>query len=361
MSNKSKIGFTIIELLVVIAIIGLLASIVLVWLGDTRAKARDAKRFEESGTLRTALELHYDDYEEYPEAIDWIKIEEDADTNGSFSQAMEDYLPQIPSDPLYPKVEEEKVFAYQYKSTEDQQGYKIHIEMETGDYASYEVCGGAGGGDIEFEGTSWTCGDSVTFIYKGSSVTYGTVSSSGNCWLDRNLGATRVATAYNDSAAYGDLFQWGRLDDGHQTRTSGLTATLSTTDVPGHSNFIYSTDSPFDWRSPQNNNLWQKGVNGINNPCPEGWRLATWAEWNNERTSWSQQNYNGAFASPLKLTAAGHRLFFNAALEHVGSTGYYYTSAPDNTHAAHCNFDDHRAGMGTCVRAYAASVRCLKD
>ena len=115
----------------------------------------------------------------------------------------------------------------------------------------------------------WSCGDSVTFTYKGSSVTYGTVESQGKCWLDRNLGASRVATAYNDSQAYGDLFQWGRLDDGHQDRTSATTTATSSTDDPGHSNFIYGMGDPYDWRDPQNDNLWQ-GNGAINDPCPPG-------------------------------------------------------------------------------------------
>jgi hypothetical protein len=93
---------------------------------------------------------------------------------------------------------------------------------------------------------TFECGDSVTFTYKGNVVTYGTVESQGECWMDRNLGASRVATAYNDSVAYGDLFQWGRGDDGHQNRDSGVTSTLSTTDNPGHSNFIYGTVAPFE-------------------------------------------------------------------------------------------------------------------
>jgi hypothetical protein len=119
----------------------------------------------------------------------------------------------------------------------------------------------------------FTCGIStVTFNYKGNIVTYGTVISNNRCWLDRNLGAAQVATSSTDAAAYGDLFQWGRLDDGHQVRTSPTTTTLSNSDVPGHGNFILSP-STGDWRSPQNNDLWQ-GVNGINNPCPDGFRLA---------------------------------------------------------------------------------------
>jgi hypothetical protein len=47
------------------------------------------------------------------------------------------------------------------------------------------------------------------------------------CWLDRNLGASRVTMSYDDKQAYGDLFQWRRLNDGHQTRTSVTTTSLS--------------------------------------------------------------------------------------------------------------------------------------
>ncbi|MEY4885721.1 MAG: hypothetical protein RL151_1030, partial [Bacteroidota bacterium] len=66
------------------------------------------------------------------------------------------------------------------------------------------------------------CGAStVTFTYRGATVTYGTVvGANGKCWLDRNLGASRVATTVTDATAYGDLFQWGRLDDGGQDRNS---------------------------------------------------------------------------------------------------------------------------------------------
>ena len=79
----------------------------------------------------------------------------------------------------------------------------------------------------------------MTFTYTGSSETYGTVISADNkCWLDRNLGATQVATSSTDAASYGDLFQWGRLDDSHQVRTSPTTTTLSNSDIPGHGNFI---------------------------------------------------------------------------------------------------------------------------
>ena len=54
--KKGGAGFTLIELLVVIAVIGMLASIVLISLGPTRAKARDSKRIAEVRQMGLALE-----------------------------------------------------------------------------------------------------------------------------------------------------------------------------------------------------------------------------------------------------------------------------------------------------------------
>ncbi len=57
-ASPSTTGFTLIELLVVVAIIGVLATTVLSSLQDSRAAARDARRFQEVRQLQTALELY---------------------------------------------------------------------------------------------------------------------------------------------------------------------------------------------------------------------------------------------------------------------------------------------------------------
>ena len=182
----------------------------------------------------------------------------------------------------------------------------------------------------------------------------------GKTWMDRNLGASRAATSSTDAEAYGDLYQWGRLTDGHEKRTSDTTKTLSNSDTPGHGNFIRSHANPYDWRSPKNNNLWQ-GVNGTNNPCPNGYRLPTEAEWSAERQSWSSNNAAGAFASPLKLPLTGSRDVGGGPVDFVGSSGMYWSATVDGNFARQLNFATSFARMGSFARASGRSVRCLKD
>lgn len=195
-------------------------------------------------------------------------------------------------------------------------------------------------------------------------LTYGTVLSNGRCWLDRNLGASRVATSSTDEEAYGDLYQWGRATDGHEKRNSdttwGADFTLSSSDTPGHGNFIVAPYSPWDWRNPRNDNLWQ-GVNGINNPCPPGWRLPTADEWDAERNSWSSNNSAGAFASPLKLPMSGLRKNIGP-IDPLGPGGYYWSSTVDDNYSWYLGFfrnDD--SFMMSYFRSLGLSVRCIRD
>jgi uncharacterized protein (TIGR02145 family) len=212
--------------------------------------------------------------------------------------------------------------------------------------------------------TSIICGtSSVTFTYNGTTVTYGTVVSANNrCWLDRNLGASQVANSATDTLAYGDLFQWGRGPDGHQIKYSATTPMLSTTDQPGHDDFILASTSPANWRSPENNNLWQ-GVNATNNPCPPGFRLPTEMEFDIERLSWNSNNSSGAFSSPLKLTMAGARNRSLGYLYEQDIWGHYWTSSTndDIIHARRMFFNAGDVLFSGNFRADGFSVRCIKD
>ena len=212
----------------------------------------------------------------------------------------------------------------------------------------------SGGGSGTYPSGTVHCSGTPTAIVDVTNPT------TGKTWMDRNLGASQAATSSTDVDSYGDLYQWGRSADGHQCRNSSTTSTLSSTDDPGHGDFITSNSGNYDWRSPQNDNLWQ-GVNGTNNPCPSGYRLPTYAELDAELSSWSYHNAFGAFATPLKLPAAGDRIYSHGSFSNVGTNGYYWSSAVNGTYAGYLAFYSSAAGMRSNYRAFGLSVRCLKD
>lgn len=87
--SKQK-GFTLIELLVVIAIIGILASIVLVSMGNARQQARDVRRQADMRQIVSAQELYYGNNEGYYTA---------SSTPTSIGDANTTYMAVVPKDP----------------------------------------------------------------------------------------------------------------------------------------------------------------------------------------------------------------------------------------------------------------------
>ena len=207
-------------------------------------------------------------------------------------------------------------------------------------------------------GTSY--GPEVSFAFINT-----VTSATGKIWMDRNLGATRAAISSTDASSFGDLYQWGRSSDGHQLTNSGTTPTQSATITPGNSNFIKSWR---DWLTTSNNNLWQ-GVNGINNPCPAGFRIPTKQEWMDEAASWSTLDASGAFASPLKLpNVTSFRNFTDGAPLSVAAA-YYWSSSIDEviTDAYYYN-KSYTLRLTTSDRTFPAfergygfSCRCIQN
>ena len=203
----------------------------------------------------------------------------------------------------------------------------------------------------------------TTSIISGNSIIGTIVGANGRIWLDRNLGAERVALGIDDINSFGELYQWGRGKDGHQLRTSNTTSILSTSDVPGNGLFIIPSNFS-DWRVIQNDKLWQ-GVNGLNNVCPIGFRLPTEAEWNTELSSWSSKDAAGAFASSLKLPMSGRR----GSEEISYALSGYWSSTVSGTNSIRLAFAKSASLSGStqnpwvqaATRAWGFSVRCIKD
>lgn len=97
----NKKGFTLIELLIVISIVGLLASIVLVGLGNFRSRGRDARRVADMRSVQNMLELYFTRNSSYPNsgaggAMVWTglgSLTEDITTGGIG-------VNNVPNDPL---------------------------------------------------------------------------------------------------------------------------------------------------------------------------------------------------------------------------------------------------------------------
>lgn len=189
------------------------------------------------------------------------------------------------------------------------------------------------------------------------------VSTTEKIWMDRNLGASRVAMSLADSLAYGDLYQWGRFADGHQCRNSTTVNSAATTSTPfsggeWDGKFIINQ---VNWLSTPDDELWQ-GVEGANNPCPTGFRLPTIVEWQNEADTWVPKKASGAYNSPLKLPAAGLSLYTDGVPIDVGSWGNYWSSTTVSTRdVSKLGFSSSRTSFNGGYRSNGMSVRCIKD
>lgn len=208
----------------------------------------------------------------------------------------------------------------------------------------------------------------VTFIYNGVEVTYGILNSAttGRKWLDRNLGAPNMASASDDFANYGDVFQWGRRADGHQlitrgpsdAETSGLngitdTQASSYSDA-GTNKFIAGEFE--DWLNPSNENLWQ-GVNGANNPCPLGWRIPTNDEWEAEGITDIADAY-----SKLKLTKGGRRSATDGLFANTTVLAAYWSSSSAGDGYSHVyRYTALSPSPIVDINARGYSCRCIKD
>lgn len=228
----------------------------------------------------------------------------------------------------------------------------------------------------------------VTFNYRGNNVTYTTVKAKdGRIWVQQNIGATRVATTNTDANAYGDYFQWGRWDDGHQIKGSTTTSlTMPSPNNPsglnkvtGNSNpFYYQTNSPY----VANDNFWGGGTitdtwdastsenatatNGCD-PCKQlisqGYRLPTKAEWEKVIADENITDRSTAYNSNLKIALAGY-VGYNFGYNSSGSAARLWTSTADANGNAYLARFQSAAPTSTVVsnaRASGLSIRCIFD
>lgn len=216
----------------------------------------------------------------------------------------------------------------------------------------------------------------VTFTYQGTTRTYVTVrANDGNIWIQQNLGSENVAASETDATGFGDLFQFGRWDDGHQLRTS-----ITNTEAPDPNNPIglnggndsFYTSSPEWWANGAVTDTWEATTpaavtdkNGCD-PCKAlglQWSIPTQADWQQIIDDENITDIATAYNSNLKLPVAGSRLGTSGNFNFTAQRGYYWSKTPsDNVeyvkYLYYSNFIvNPNAGS---ARSQGLSVRCIK-
>ena len=207
--------------------------------------------------------------------------------------------------------------------------------------------------------------DNQGIIHNGT--TYGTVTSpyTGKVWLDRNLGASRVCTAYDDTACYGDYYQWGRNYDGHQRSTSSFTSTQAT-DIKfaGSSYIIGLSGNDYDWAADADSEGSLRFSNWSatdgSSVCPIGFRVPSLVELRVEISGIGATSSATPFSNFLKLPLAGYR-YDEDSLENQRSWGYLWASTPIDEYSQYAVFSGGYVSGNYGSRAFGLSVRCVRD
>ena len=208
---------------------------------------------------------------------------------------------------------------------------------------------------------------------------------------------------HKDDYKYGKLYQWGRkYGQGYSGNLNNINgkvvgedsdATVPTIEEGGitiltgihksKANVFFTASDEYngDWLYPQDDKLWNSGsesdpVKTENDPCPDGWRVPTYAELNelirNYSSKTTDENGRSGFwlSGPRPYTESVPQVFFPAAglrYSHDGhaggrgSDGRYWSSRPGGTGAYNFYFYLHEFYTGSHSRALGESVRCVQE
>jgi hypothetical protein len=238
--------------------------------------------------------------------------------------------------------------------------------------------------------------DSVVSNYADVAVGCGAKTTDGN-WLSfmcYNLGADTTLDPFvyyskGDSTSKdikGWLFQWGRVADGHQWRSSGSVVgpiTLPTGDqVPSgndsYGKYIYNPAlaSYRDWRTPSHHDLW-KPYRSIYDPCPAPFTIPNWSDFAaiindnaDQVASLASATSNtwlacgkGVCVKPdgrvttLFIPLAGRRI--TPTLEQVGDYAYLATGGKPGVFMSALRVTAGSTALGVYGSSFALSVRCV--
>lgn len=209
-----------------------------------------------------------------------------------------------------------------------------------------------------------------TITHNGT--TYGMVVSpyTGKVWLDKNLGAARVCQGFNDTACYGDYYQWGRNYDGHQDSASGIT-TQQVSDINNPSNEFVIDNGQYreDWanESDKNGDRRMERILSYDGSfvCPAGFRIPSVGEFLAETSQASTPVSNNieAYASFLKLPSSGLRIGSTGKMRVDDTNAFYMVSGGNYDYSSdyfYYSIDD--IGKGSLsARVNGHTIRCIEN
>ena len=201
---------------------------------------------------------------------------------------------------------------------------------------------------------------------------------------------------------WGKLYQWGRkygqgyngpLDvNGYEVGTyadssvptieeGGVSAITGQHKSKSNVFFTSTSEYNYDWLYPQDDYLWNNGtesepVKTENDPCPEGWRVPTYAELeelskNHSEWTINENSQSGCwFSAPSSYSSEAAQVFFPAAgcrdygngnANLRGYNGVCWSSRPSGSRACSLRFGSSSANMGNSHCANGFSVRCVQE
>ena len=186
---------------------------------------------------------------------------------------------------------------------------------------------------------------------------------------------------------YGKLYQWGRkYGQGYDESDASVPeivegpVSLEIGQSKENANkFYYNSSDPYDWSKVQNDDLWNTGTESAPvktkyDPCPEGWRVPTYAELDeliNNYSPWTTvDGQEGRYfcgdytyldnAPQTFFPAAGNRYDFGGAHNRGTYYGFYWSSRPAGNYACSLHFSSSDVSMRGYSRAFGYSVRCVQ-
>lgn len=188
---------------------------------------------------------------------------------------------------------------------------------------------------------------------------------------------------------YGKLYQWGRkFGQGYseeydatvpEIRDGGVSLSGGQSEANANVFFLGDSENYNDWVYPSDNTLWNSGtesepVKTQYDPCPEGWRVPTYAELVElikNRSSWTTNDKNQKgywFSGQSSYTSSVPQVFFPTAgyrnyddgSTHTRYSGRYWSSSTYDSTAYYLAFSGSDVYFINYRRALGHSVRCVQ-